>query len=156
MSETGVICHVTCSDGTEYPLHACVKGKLIEVNERLLKNPQLLVDKVRRPSIALSVRYQSHTCRCPFNKRFIFLELSAQYQFHFVYSELLEELWYNQCKSSFIVCCKTALTLQMYHCIDTTNFVLKILSIAANLDTTETFYAADLYRGSSLTRRTLI
>ena len=46
MSETGVLCLVTCSDDSVYPIYSCVKGKLVEVNRRLLDNPSLIVSKV--------------------------------------------------------------------------------------------------------------
>ena len=36
------LCRVSCSDGTSYLLRACVGGKLIEINTRLLRDPQLL------------------------------------------------------------------------------------------------------------------
>jgi len=46
MSEQGVLCVVQCTDGTEYPMYSCIKGKLVEVNERLASHPQLLIEKV--------------------------------------------------------------------------------------------------------------
>lgn len=36
------LCEVECDDGTSYTLRACVRGSLVEVNERLVQNPQLL------------------------------------------------------------------------------------------------------------------
>jgi len=40
-----VLCIIKCEDNTEYRVKACVRGKLIEVNENLIINPQLLIDK---------------------------------------------------------------------------------------------------------------
>lgn len=40
-----IICEVTCSTGTKYTLYSCVKGKLVEVNEELVSNPNLLLEK---------------------------------------------------------------------------------------------------------------
>lgn len=36
------ICAITCSDGNIYTIKCCIVGKLIEVNEVLLQNPELL------------------------------------------------------------------------------------------------------------------
>lgn len=36
------ICTISCSDGQTYFIKCCMTGKLVEVNEMLLKNPQLL------------------------------------------------------------------------------------------------------------------
>ena len=36
------LCRVSCSDGTSYMLRMCVGGRLIEINKRLLSDPQLL------------------------------------------------------------------------------------------------------------------
>lgn len=33
---------ITCNDGTTYKVLSCITGKLIEINERLLKNPELI------------------------------------------------------------------------------------------------------------------
>jgi len=40
------ICAITCEDGTEYPFFASVRARLIEVNDRLAKEPTLLSTKV--------------------------------------------------------------------------------------------------------------
>ncbi|XP_059153000.1 protein Abitram-like [Physella acuta] len=45
LDATAPLCEVTCEDGSCYLLTCCVKGQLIEVNENLLKNPQLLTQK---------------------------------------------------------------------------------------------------------------
>ena len=46
LSETGVVCMITCTDGTTYNIYSCVKGKLVEVNDRLVNNISLLTEKV--------------------------------------------------------------------------------------------------------------
>lgn len=43
--ETSPVCRIICDDGNVYSVLASIRGKLIEVNERLLVDPQLLVDK---------------------------------------------------------------------------------------------------------------
>ncbi|TYZ63304.1 hypothetical protein PybrP1_009093 [[Pythium] brassicae (nom. inval.)] len=40
-----VLCHVKCKSGKAYALRSCIRGSLIEVNERLLARPQLLQEK---------------------------------------------------------------------------------------------------------------
>ncbi|XP_076055864.1 protein Abitram-like isoform X3 [Oratosquilla oratoria] len=39
------LCILTCSDGSEYKIKAGIRGKLVEVNEELLTNPQLVNEK---------------------------------------------------------------------------------------------------------------
>lgn len=40
-----VLCIIECEDGRSYSLRSCVYGKLIEINENLVANPQLLLEK---------------------------------------------------------------------------------------------------------------
>ncbi|KAK6626351.1 hypothetical protein RUM43_006662 [Polyplax serrata] len=40
-----VLCYIICTDGTKYSVFACVKGKLLEINQMLLKNPNLMTEK---------------------------------------------------------------------------------------------------------------
>ena len=42
-----VICVLKCKSGREFKLYSCIRGSLIEVNERLQKEPELLKQKVR-------------------------------------------------------------------------------------------------------------
>lgn len=42
VNEKDVLCIVECKDGTVYQVMAGVKGKLVEVNEHLVEDPQLL------------------------------------------------------------------------------------------------------------------
>eukprot|EP01116_Phalansterium_solitarium_P014750 TRINITY_DN32555_c0_g1_i1.p1 TRINITY_DN32555_c0_g1~~TRINITY_DN32555_c0_g1_i1.p1 ORF type:complete len:174 (-),score=37.71 TRINITY_DN32555_c0_g1_i1:103-624(-) len=39
------LCVLTCSDGATYTVRSCVRGSLLELNERLSAQPQLLNDK---------------------------------------------------------------------------------------------------------------
>jgi hypothetical protein len=41
------ICQVFCTDGSSYKVLACIKGSIIEINKRLLEQPQLLSSKAR-------------------------------------------------------------------------------------------------------------
>jgi hypothetical protein len=43
LMENSLLCIIECEDGTSYNILAGVKGKLVEVNENLISNPQLLV-----------------------------------------------------------------------------------------------------------------
>lgn len=40
-----IICRMTCTDGSCYVIRACIKAKLIEVNEKLIENPNLILSK---------------------------------------------------------------------------------------------------------------
>jgi len=32
-------------DSSKYTIHSCVKGKLVEINDALIENPKLLIEK---------------------------------------------------------------------------------------------------------------
>lgn len=40
-----VLCSVECTDGSAYKVRACVSGKIVEINRRLLTEPGLLTSK---------------------------------------------------------------------------------------------------------------
>ncbi|XP_038044319.1 protein Abitram-like [Patiria miniata] len=42
LNQTAQLCKVTCADGTCYTMSSCINGKLVEVNETLLQEPQLI------------------------------------------------------------------------------------------------------------------
>ena len=39
------LCYIECADGSKYTVDSCIKGKLVEMNNELIQNPKLLVDK---------------------------------------------------------------------------------------------------------------
>jgi hypothetical protein len=39
------LCYLTCDDGSTYTIKCCMIGKLVEVNERLIENPELLKEE---------------------------------------------------------------------------------------------------------------
>ncbi|XP_035217940.1 protein Abitram-like [Stegodyphus dumicola] len=45
LKEKSVLCSVKCSNNCEYTLYSCVSGTLIEVNERLIREPNILKKK---------------------------------------------------------------------------------------------------------------
>lgn len=45
LTPESVLCRLVCDDGAVYPVYSCIKGKLVEINENLLDNPNLLVEK---------------------------------------------------------------------------------------------------------------
>ncbi|ETE68922.1 hypothetical protein L345_05276, partial [Ophiophagus hannah] len=45
LTELAPLCRILCSDGEEYTIYSCIRGKLIEVNENILENPSLLQEK---------------------------------------------------------------------------------------------------------------
>lgn len=40
-----ILCEVTCDNNEKYKLHGCIRGYLIELNNKLNKYPSLLYDK---------------------------------------------------------------------------------------------------------------
>lgn len=40
-----VLCNLVCDDGEVFPVYSCIKGKLVEINENLIENPNLVVEK---------------------------------------------------------------------------------------------------------------
>ncbi|XP_068090683.1 protein Abitram [Hyperolius riggenbachi] len=45
LTELAPLCRITCSDGEEYTVYSCIRGRLLEVNENILHNPELLQKK---------------------------------------------------------------------------------------------------------------
>jgi hypothetical protein len=45
MEPASPLCDVTCADGSKYRLYSCVRGHLLEINERLVTHPELLVSR---------------------------------------------------------------------------------------------------------------
>ncbi|XP_066479146.1 protein Abitram [Tiliqua scincoides] len=45
LTELAPLCRISCSDGEEYTIYSCIRGRLIEVNENILNNPSLLQEK---------------------------------------------------------------------------------------------------------------
>ncbi|XP_017768858.1 PREDICTED: protein Simiate [Nicrophorus vespilloides] len=44
LAPDSIICYVE-TETESYPVYSCIKGKLIEINEKLIENPNLLVEK---------------------------------------------------------------------------------------------------------------
>ncbi|KAM9494565.1 protein Abitram [Clarias gariepinus] len=45
VTEFAPLCRITCTDDTEYTVFGCIRGRLLEVNEDILKHPDLLLEK---------------------------------------------------------------------------------------------------------------
>ncbi|XP_023418170.1 protein Abitram isoform X1 [Cavia porcellus] len=45
LTELAPLCKIYCSDGEEYTISSCVRGRLMEVNENILHNPSILQEK---------------------------------------------------------------------------------------------------------------
>ena len=56
MEESTILCEITCDDGSVYKIAACIRARLLEVNLRLLEEPELLNTKVE---IRLNVNLMS-------------------------------------------------------------------------------------------------
>lgn len=45
LTELSPLCKIYCSNGEEYTIYSCVRGRLMEVNENILHQPSLLQEK---------------------------------------------------------------------------------------------------------------
>ncbi|CAM5111240.1 unnamed protein product [Natator depressus] len=45
LTELAPLCRISCSDGEEYTIYSCIRGRLMEVNENILDNPAILQEK---------------------------------------------------------------------------------------------------------------
>jgi hypothetical protein len=39
------LCYIECEDGSKYTVRSCIQGKLVEMNDALIENPKLLLEK---------------------------------------------------------------------------------------------------------------
>ncbi|XP_069680418.1 protein Abitram [Periplaneta americana] len=39
------LCYIECTDNSKYTVQSCIKGKLVEINDALIENPKLLIEK---------------------------------------------------------------------------------------------------------------
>ncbi|XP_063042038.1 protein Abitram [Engraulis encrasicolus] len=45
LTDFAPLCRVTCTDGNEYTIYSCIRGRLVEVNEDIITRPELLLEK---------------------------------------------------------------------------------------------------------------
>uniref|UniRef100_A0AAY5LB46 Protein Abitram n=1 Tax=Esox lucius TaxID=8010 RepID=A0AAY5LB46_ESOLU len=45
LTELAPLCRITCTEGVEYTIYSCIRGRLLEVNEGILERPELLLEK---------------------------------------------------------------------------------------------------------------
>uniref|UniRef100_A0AAY4EPH7 Protein Abitram n=1 Tax=Denticeps clupeoides TaxID=299321 RepID=A0AAY4EPH7_9TELE len=45
LTELAPLCRITCTDGVEYTIYSCIRGRLLEVNEDILAQPSILLEK---------------------------------------------------------------------------------------------------------------
>ncbi|XP_056154158.1 protein Abitram isoform X2 [Lampris incognitus] len=45
LTDFAPLCRITCTDETEYTIYSCIRGRLLEVNEDIIKRPSLLLEK---------------------------------------------------------------------------------------------------------------
>lgn len=59
LNVNSALCELSCSDDTKYIVRACIGGKLIEVNFRLMKQPHLLTERPQAEGyIAIMLPYE--------------------------------------------------------------------------------------------------
>ncbi|XP_054261301.1 protein Abitram isoform X2 [Macrosteles quadrilineatus] len=66
LTPSSVIFYLNCSDGSQYAVRSCVPGKLVEINDQLVENPNLVTERpsdrgylaVVLPTIPASGRYK--------------------------------------------------------------------------------------------------
>uniref|UniRef100_A0A4X2K054 Protein Abitram n=1 Tax=Vombatus ursinus TaxID=29139 RepID=A0A4X2K054_VOMUR len=51
LTELAPLCRISCSDGEEYTVSSCVRGRLMEVNENILDKPSILQEKVKKKAL---------------------------------------------------------------------------------------------------------
>ena len=42
---SSVLCYLCCENGERFPVYSCIEGNLIEINELIIKDPQLIVSR---------------------------------------------------------------------------------------------------------------
>ncbi|KAF1335634.1 Peptidase, partial [Globisporangium splendens] len=52
MVPTTILCQIKCKSGASYAIRSCIRGALLEVNEKLLERPQLLQEKPKQVEVA--------------------------------------------------------------------------------------------------------
>lgn len=52
VDQNSQLCIATCKDGTSYAIFACMRGTLIEINEKLFTDPNILRQKVCKAQLS--------------------------------------------------------------------------------------------------------
>ena len=45
LDEKAILCFIECESGETYTIRSCVKGRLVTINQKIVENPQLILDK---------------------------------------------------------------------------------------------------------------
>ena len=45
LDEKSVLCFIECASGERFAVRSCVKGKLVAINQKIVQNPQIILDK---------------------------------------------------------------------------------------------------------------
>ena len=69
LSRSSILCYLCCENGERFPVFSCIDGNLIEVNDLIIKNPQLLItrplDEGHIAVIMPGFHERSKVCRDP-------------------------------------------------------------------------------------------
>ncbi|KAG7461400.1 hypothetical protein JOB18_007672 [Solea senegalensis] len=64
LTDFAPLCRISCTDETEYTIYSCIRGRLLEVNERILETPSLLLEKVNHYFLCNYSIIMMFTFRC--------------------------------------------------------------------------------------------
>ena len=45
LDEKSILCFIECESGESFTIRSCVKGKLVAINQKVVDNPQLILEK---------------------------------------------------------------------------------------------------------------
>ena len=45
LDEKSILCFIECESGETYTIQSCVKGRLVTINQKVVENPQLILEK---------------------------------------------------------------------------------------------------------------
>ena len=45
LDEKAILCFIECESGETYTIRSCIKGKLVAINQKVVENPQLILEK---------------------------------------------------------------------------------------------------------------
>ncbi|RZB39289.1 GCV H domain containing protein [Asbolus verrucosus] len=53
LTPQSILCYMETQDNTQYPIYSGIYGKLLEINDRILENPNLILDDLNEGFLAI-------------------------------------------------------------------------------------------------------